>query len=82
MNSISINLKDPELSALIADLLQKPIRIEANGIALAILMSSERFYALVEAEEEVEDLRAYEESMCDPDPNIPWDEVKRDLGLS
>ncbi|MEN9293956.1 MAG: hypothetical protein RIT31_721 [Actinomycetota bacterium] len=30
----------------------------------------------------IEDLRAYDESIRDASPNIPWDEVKRDLGLS
>ncbi len=82
MKSISIEIDDSKLLGLIEDLLIRPIRVEVNGEALAILINSERFYELVEAEEEIEDLRAYDESIRDASPNIPWDEVKRDLGLS
>ncbi len=82
MKSISIEIDDSKLLGLIEDLLIRPIRVEVNGEALAILINSERFYELVEAEEEIEDLRAYDESIRDTSPNIPWDEVKRDLGLS
>ncbi len=82
MKSISIEIDDSKLFGLIEDLLIRPIRVEVNGEALAILINSERFYELVEAEEEIEDLRAYDESIRDASPNIPWDEVKRDLGLS
>lgn len=81
MKSISINVDDYKLFALIEDLLIKPIQIEVNGKAQAILINSKRFYELVEAEEELEDLRAYDESMQDSSPNIPWDEVKKDLGF-
>ncbi len=82
MKSISIEIDDSKLLGLIEDLLIRPIRVEVNGEALAILINSERFYELVEAEEEIEDLRAYDESIRYASPNIPWDEVKRDLGLS
>jgi len=82
MRQIIINLDDSKLFGLIEDLLIRPIRVEVNGEALAILINSERFYELVEAEEEIEDLRAYDESIRDASPNIPRDEVKRDLGLS
>jgi antitoxin Phd len=82
MKSISIEIDNSKLFGLIEDLLIRPIRVEVNGEALAILINSERFYELVEAEEEIEDLRAYDESIKDSSPNIPWDEVKRDLGLS
>lgn len=82
MKSISIEIDDSKLLGLIEDLLIRPIRVEVNGEALAILIYSERFYELVEAEEEIEDLRSYDESIRDVSPNIPWDEVKRDLGLS
>ncbi len=82
MRQITIILDDSKLFGLFEDLLIRPIRVEVNGEVLAILINSERFYELVESEEEIEDLRAYDESIRDASPNIPWDEVKRDLGLS
>jgi antitoxin Phd len=82
MRQIAINLNDSKLTTLIVELLGEPIRIDVNGKTFAMLISSEKFYELLEAEEEIEDLRAYDESIRDASPNISWDEVKRDLGLS
>ena len=50
-------------------------------IGEAVLISVEQFEKFVEAEEELEDIRAAEESMRDPSPNIPWEKVKKELGL-
>jgi hypothetical protein len=36
---------------------------------------------MLEAMEEIEDLTAYDEAMADPSPSIPWEQVKRDLGI-
>ena len=47
-----------------------------------VLISAEQFERFVAAEEELEDLRAVEESMKDPGPNIPWEKVKKELGLA
>jgi PHD/YefM family antitoxin component YafN of YafNO toxin-antitoxin module len=82
MRQIAINLNDSKLATLIVELLGEPIRIDVNGKTFAMLISSEKFYELLEAEEEIEDLREYDESIRDASPNISWDEVKRDLGLS
>jgi hypothetical protein len=82
MRQISINLDNSKLSALIVELLSEPIRIDMNGKTFAMLISSEMFYELLEAEEEIEDLREYDASIRDASPNFSWDDVKRDLGLS
>ena len=36
----------------------------------------------MDALEEIEDIAAYDAAMADPSPNIPWEEVKRQLGLA
>ena len=48
---------------------------------LGILISFDLYQAFQDALEELENLAAAEESLRNPSPNLPWDEVKRDLGL-
>ena len=55
--------------------------IERHGKEEAVLISAEQFEKFVAAEEELEDIRAIEEAMRDPSPNIPWEKVKKELGL-
>jgi PHD/YefM family antitoxin component YafN of YafNO toxin-antitoxin module len=47
-----------------------------------VLISPERYEELMDALEEIEDMAAYDSAMADPSPNIPWEEVKRQLGLA
>ena len=56
--------------------------IERHGKEEAVLISAEQFERLVSAEEELEDLRAIEESLKDPGPNISWEKVKKELDLA
>ena len=46
-----------------------------------VLISTEQYERFIAAAEELDDLRAIEESMQDPGPNIPWEQVKKDLGF-
>ena len=55
--------------------------IERHGKEEAVLISAEQFEKFVAAEEELEDIRSIEEAMRDPSPNIPWEKVKKELGL-
>ena len=47
-----------------------------------MLISPERYEELMDALEEIEDMEAYDSAMADTSPNIPWEEVKRQLGLA
>ena len=55
--------------------------IQKHGENAAVLISPERYEQLMEALEEIEDIIAVKAALEDPSPNIPWDEVKRQLGL-
>ncbi|WP_336873516.1 type II toxin-antitoxin system Phd/YefM family antitoxin [Rhodococcus qingshengii] len=58
------------------------IQLVNRGRVVAVLMSPEHFEELLDKAEDAEDYRALAEHAVDPDPDlIPWDEVKRDLGL-
>jgi prevent-host-death family protein len=56
--------------------------IQKHGENAAVLISPERYEELMDALEEIEDMSAYDSAMADPSPNIPWEEVKRQLGLA
>ena len=54
--------------------------IERYGRPAAVLVSTERYEQLVEALEDVEDVAAFDAAMAEEGANIPWEQVKADLG--
>lgn len=82
MKRISVSDARNNLPSIIAKSKKEPVMIERHGKEEAVLISAEQFERLVSAEEELEDLRAIEESLKDPGPNIPWEKVKKELGLA
>ena len=60
---------------------EKPVWITRDGVDVAVVISPELFEELVSAQEELEDIAAVDEAMKDKRPGIPWDQVKKNLGL-
>ncbi|MDA8035322.1 MAG: type II toxin-antitoxin system prevent-host-death family antitoxin [Actinomycetota bacterium] len=56
--------------------------LERYGRPAAVLISPERYEELVAAAEDAEDVAAFDAAMAEEGPNIPWDEVKAELGWS
>jgi len=54
--------------------------LQRYGRVAAVLISPERYEQLLEVEEEVEDVAAFDEALAEEGPNIPWEQVKADLG--
>ncbi len=54
--------------------------LERYGRRAAVLVSPERYDELMEALEDAEDVAAFDAAMAEEGPNIPWDQVKADLG--
>jgi prevent-host-death family protein len=54
--------------------------LERYGHPAAVLVSPERYEELMEALEEAEDVEAFDAAMVEEGANIPWEEVKADLG--
>lgn len=54
--------------------------LERYGRPAAVLVSPERYEQLTAALEEAEDVAAFDAAMAEEGPNIPWDQVKADLG--
>lgn len=54
--------------------------LERYGRRAAVLLSPERYEQLVEALEDAEDVAAFDAAMAEEGSNIPWEQVKADLG--
>lgn len=54
--------------------------LERYGRRAAVLVSPERYDRLMAALEDAEDVAAFDAAMDEEGPNIPWDQVKADLG--
>jgi hypothetical protein len=46
-----------------------------------VIISPSLYEKMIEAMEEIEDLSAYDAALADKEPAIPWEQVKKDLGL-
>lgn len=57
-----------------------PVAIERRGRREAVMIAPELFDSLVEAAEELDDISSFDEAMAEEGKNIPWDEVKSELG--
>jgi prevent-host-death family protein len=57
-----------------------PVFIERRGHRAAVLISPEEYERMLAAIEEQEDIEAFDEAMAEEGPNIPWAQVKADLG--
>lgn len=54
--------------------------IERRGEVAAVVISPSRYEQLLEALEDLEDERAFDEALADEGESIPWEQVKADLG--
>ena len=60
---------------------EKPLWIRRDGVDVAVVISPALFEELVSAQEELEDIAAVDEAQKDKRPGIPWEQVKKNLGL-
>ncbi len=54
--------------------------IERRGQRAAVVVSPERYELMLEALEDAEDVAVFDEAMAEEGPNVPWAQVKADLG--
>jgi antitoxin Phd len=54
--------------------------LERYGRRTAVIVSPERYEQLMSAFEDAEDVAAFDAAMDEEGPNVPWEQVKADLG--
>ena len=58
----------------------EPVVLERYGRPAAVLVSPDRYEQLLDALEESEDVAAFDAAMAEKGNNIPWEQVRADLG--
>ncbi len=54
--------------------------VQRRGRLAGVLVSPDRYEQLMTALEDAEDVAAFDAAMAEEGPNIPWEQVKADLG--
>lgn len=80
MSNISVADARRRFSEVIARSKTEAVFIENRGQRAAVIVSPEYYERMLESLEEAEDVAAFDEAMAEEGPNIPWDQVKADLG--
>jgi prevent-host-death family protein len=82
MTKMAISEAREKLSDAVETARTEPVFLERYGQPAAVLVSPERYEQLMEALEDAEDVAAFDAAMAEDGPNIPWEQVKADLGLA
>jgi antitoxin Phd len=80
MSNISVTDARGQLPDLIERARTEAVFVERRGKVEAVIVSPERYAKMSDALEEAEDVVAFDEAMAEEGPNIPWAQVKADLG--
>jgi antitoxin Phd len=80
MTTMAVSEAREKLSDAVEAARTEPVFLERYGQPAAVLVSPERYEELMEALEDAEDAAAFDAAMAEDAANIPWDQVKADLG--
>jgi PHD/YefM family antitoxin component YafN of YafNO toxin-antitoxin module len=82
MVKISVSKAREKLSEVVEMSQSEPVELEHYGRRAAVMVSPGQYDAMLEALEESQDVAAFDASLAEVGDNIPWEQVKRDLGWS
>lgn len=80
MPSMSVSEARQKLAEIIDTAQFEAVVLERYGRPAAVLVSPERYEQLLDAMEETEDVAAFDAAMAEVGDNIPWEQVRADLG--
>lgn len=80
MSTFSITDARAQLPDLVTAAESEDVFIERRGQRAAVLVSPKRYEEMLDALEEVEDIAAFDAAVAEEGENIPWAQVKADLG--
>lgn len=82
MSRISVSKARDRLSEVVEMSRSEPVVLEHYGRAAAVVVSPDRYDEMLEAYEESLDVEAFDAALSEEGENIPWEQVKIDLGWS
>ena len=80
MSTINVTDARARLPEVIEAARDEAVFLERRGKAEAVVVSPERYERLMQALDDVEDVDAFDAAMADEGDNVPWEQVKADLG--
>ena len=80
MSTISVTDARGRLPEVIKQARGEAVFLERRGKLEAVVISPEQYERMMEALEDAEDVAAFDEAMAEEGDNIPWAQVKADLG--
>jgi len=80
MTKISVSKAREKLSEVIELSQSEPVELEHYGHRAAVIVSPDQYDAMLEALEESQDVAAFDAALLESGANIPWEQVKADLG--
>lgn len=80
MAIMNVSAARDSLPAAVETAQTEAVFLERYGKPAAVLVSPEQYEKMMDALEETEDIQAFDAAMAEEGENIPWDQVKADLG--
>ncbi len=82
VSKISVSKAREKLSEVVEMSQSEPVVLEHYGRPAAVVLSPEHYDEMLEAYEESLDIMAFDAALAEEGSNIPWEQVKIDLGWS
>ncbi len=82
MSTISVTEARAQLPEVVDRSGSEAVLLERRGRVVAVVVSPEFYHRALDALEEAEDIAAFDAAMAEEGPNLPWAQVKMDLGWS
>jgi len=80
MVKISVSKARERLAEVVEISQSEPVELEHYGRRAAVMVSPGRYDEMLEALEESQDVAAFDAALAEAGDNIPWEQVKTDLG--
>jgi antitoxin Phd len=80
MATMNVSDARDHLSDAIETARTEAVFVQRRGRLAGVLVSPDRYEQLMTALEDAEDVTAFDAAMAEEGPNIPWEQVKADLG--
>ena len=80
MAKVTMSEGRERLSEMVDVARNEAVVFERYGRPAAVMISADRYEEMMEALEEIGDISAFDDAMSEEGDNIPWEQVKQDLG--
>ena len=80
MKQFSVSSARQHLAEVVEAVESEPVTLVRHGVPAAVVVSPALFESLLSAAEELDDIEAFDAAIAEREPNLPWDDVRAELG--